>query len=165
MNILLRTLEKYMTFSLFILRDFHPIQLSFMHGYGVPYSSSQANLVNTRCVYYLHDELTAHHEDNMTLAPFIDMINHSSDENVNVSRVDDDLEIRAIRNIEANEEIVFSYHSASSRFWICEYGFCLKDNEYDDLDISFEIELLVAEKREWLKREGYWGYIPSEPTN
>ena len=87
------------------------------------------------------------------------MINHSSCENVSVSRAENALEIRAARMIDANEEILFSYHSASSRFWVCEYGFWLEDNEYDDLDVTEEIEELVAEQRTWLETQGYWGYI------
>ena len=87
------------------------------------------------------------------------MINHSSNENVSVSRVENALEIRATRSIEENEEILFSYHSASSRFWVCEYGFWFEKNEYDDLDITREIQSVVASQMEWLEREGYWGYV------
>ena len=116
--------------------------------------------VNTRCVYYHQEFLSADHKDNITLVPFVDMINHSSDENVSVSRVENALEIRAARSIEENEEITFSYHSASSRFWVCEYGFWPENNEFDDLDISREIQSAVASQTEWLEREQYWGYIP-----
>ena len=116
--------------------------------------------VNTRCVYYRQEFLPGHHKDNITLVPFFDMINHSTDENVSVSRVENALEIRSTRSISENEEITFSYHSASSRFWICEYGFWLEKNEYDDLDISQEIQSVVASQMEWLEREGYWGYVP-----
>lgn len=116
--------------------------------------------VNTRCVYYHQEFLSADHKDNITLVPFVDMINHSSDENVSVSRVENALEIRATRSIEENEEITFSYHSASSRFWVCEYGFWPENNEFDDLDISREIQSAVASQTEWLEREQYWGYIP-----
>ena len=60
------------------------------------------------------------------------------------------LEIRSRRTIEENEEIVFSYHSVSSRFWVCEYGFWLHENEYDDLDISIEVERIVERRKGWL---------------
>ena len=96
----------------------------------------------------------------MTLVPFIDMINHSSNENVSVSRVENALEIRSTRSIEENDEITFSYHSESSRFWICEYGFWLDKNKYDDMDLTNEIQSVVASQMEWLEREGYWGYVP-----
>jgi hypothetical protein len=87
------------------------------------------------------------------------MINHSPDENVNVSRADNALEIRAARTINVDEEIFFSYHSASWRFWVCEYGFWPEINDYDDLDISTEIEKITASTKEWLEKEGYWGYL------
>lgn len=98
----------------------------------------------------------------MTLVPFIDMINHSSNENVSVSRVENALEIRSTRSIEENDEITFSYHSESSRFWICEYGFWLDNNKYDDLDLTNEIQSVVTSQMEWLEQEGYWGLHPSE---
>lgn len=94
----------------------------------------------------------------MTLAPLIDMINHSTAESVSVSRVENALEIRAKTTIEQGEELVFSYHSTSSRFWICEYGFWLEKNEFDDLDITREIQVVVAGRKDWLEEEGYWGY-------
>ena len=97
------------------------------------------------------------HKDNMTLVPLIDMINHSSKENIAVSRVEDALEIRATRTIEENEEIMFSYHSDSCRFWVCEYGFWHQGNEFDDLDISLEIQSIVKGQKTWLESEGYWG--------
>jgi hypothetical protein len=95
----------------------------------------------------------------MTLAPLIDMINHASSsiENVSVARVEDALEIRAKRKIEKDEELLFSYHSASQRFWVCEYGFAFGHNEFDDLDLSSEIENLSREHVDWLENEGYWG--------
>src|SRR5205814_178011 len=113
--------------------------------------------VNTRCVYYRQEFLTALHQDNMTLVPFVDMINHSTLENVSVARVGDALEIRTKKSVEENEEIRFSYHSACSRFWICEYGFWPEKNEFDDLDLSQEIQTIVQSQREWLDQEGYWG--------
>jgi SET domain len=115
--------------------------------------------VNTRCIYYHHRTLPADHKDNMTLAPFIDMINHSAAETVSISRIDNAMEVRAMRAIEKMEEIVFSYHSVSQRYWICEYGFWLETNNFDDLDVGQEIQEMVQSKREWLEKEGYWGYI------
>src|ERR1700694_2187215 len=100
-----------------------PLQYRSSSRLALRYTSHLTDLVNTRCVYYHHDPLPAHHKDNMTLAPLIDMINHSPDENVNVSRSENTLEIHAARTIKADEEIFFSYHSSSWRFWVCEYGF------------------------------------------
>jgi hypothetical protein len=135
-----------------------------MLGCAVSLQSLEGRLivVNTRCVYYHHSDLPAHHKDNMTLAPLIDMINHSSanTENVSVARVEDSLEIRSLRDIQEGEEVTFSYHSANARFWVCEYGFWLEDNDYDDLDISKEIQDLIINSTEhWLSEEGYWGFV------
>lgn len=121
-------------------------------------STSSLISVNTRCVYYYHEPLPAHHKNNMTLAPLVDMINHSPSENVFVSREQDEMVIRALRTIEENEEIAFSYHSASGRFWVCEYGFWLEDNSSDDLDLTTELDPMLDRQKEWLQNEGYWGY-------
>ena len=98
----------------------------------------------------------------MTLAPLIDMINHTptASENVTISRQDDALEIRASRTLHPGDEILFSYHSQTSRFWVCEYGFLLDENQYDDLDLSDEIEGVVQCKKELLERLNYWGWEP-----
>lgn len=98
----------------------------------------------------------------MTLAPLIDMINHHHEETVNVSRIDNALEIKSTKHIPKGQELGFSYHSSTTRFWVCEYGFHLPWNDYDDLDLSNEIEMFVEGQlggggREWLEREGYWG--------
>jgi hypothetical protein len=138
-----------------------PSHQSLLHAWlcGTPPLPSTTNAVNTRCVYYHHTPLPSHHKDNMTLAPLIDMINHSSQENVTVTRASNALEIRASRIIDDGEEIAFSYHSAASRFWVCEYGFWFEGNEYNDLDVTAEVERLVVEKRTWLEDHGYWGYV------
>ena len=99
------------------------------------------------------------HRDNMTLVPFIDMINHSPRENVMIGRGEDgSLEIKTKRALEV-EEIYFSYHSESSRFWLCEYGFWIDGNVFDDLDLTGDITPLLGDVREWLENEGYWGYF------
>lgn len=93
----------------------------------------------------------------MALVPFLDMINHSLMENVDVSA--NTLIVSALRPISEGEEIVFSYHrSQPYRFWICEYGFWPPDGViYDDLDITEEVEAVVASRREWLEQHDYWG--------
>jgi hypothetical protein len=114
--------------------------------------------VNTRCVYYRNEKLPDHHKDNMTLAPFIDMVNHAQAENVGVHREENDLLITAIRTIEQGEEVVFSYHWESSRFWLAEYGFIPEENGFDDLDVTKEVTAFVAGRQEWLEEQGYWGF-------
>lgn len=93
----------------------------------------------------------------MALVPFLDMINHSLTENVDVAA--NTLIISTLRPIFEGEEIVFSYHrSQPYRFWICEYGFWPPDGViYDDLDITEEVEALVSSRREWLQQHDYWG--------
>jgi hypothetical protein len=87
----------------------------------------------------------------------MDMINHSPFENVSVVRNQDSLEIRSTRSIDI-EQIHFSYHWETSRFWICEYGFWIDGNEFDDLDLTREVEMGLGDVRTWLEEEGYWGY-------
>jgi hypothetical protein len=95
----------------------------------------------------------------MTLVPFIDMINHSPEENVSIGRGEEgSLEIKAKRALQV-EEIYFSYHSESSRFWLCEYGFWIDGNVFDDLDLTGEISALACDMQKWLENEGYWGYF------
>jgi len=116
--------------------------------------------VNTRCVYYRNEELSDHHKDNMTLAPFVDLLNHSQLENVSIHREKHDMLITAISTIEEGEELVFSYHSESARFWLSEYGFIPSENAFDDLDITREITTIVGIRQDWLEEQGYWGYDP-----
>jgi hypothetical protein len=94
----------------------------------------------------------------MTLAPFIDMLNHAQAENVSVHRAGNDLLITALRTIEQGEEVVFSYHGESSRFWLAEYGFIPDENGFDDLDITQEITAIVTGRQDWLEAQGYWGF-------
>jgi len=113
--------------------------------------------VNTRCFHHLPGQRPDPTKNNMALVPFLDMINHSLTENVDVAA--NTLIISALRPIEKGEEIVFSYHrSQPYRFWICEYGFWPPDGViYDDLDITEEVEALVSSRREWLEQYDYWG--------
>jgi hypothetical protein len=137
----------------------HPITSFFTLGSAVtPKTTNPLTKVNTRCVYYRNEELVDHHKDNMTLAPFIDMLNHAQVENVSVHREENDLLITALRNIKQGEEVVFSYHTESSRFWLAEYGFIPEENEFDDLDVTMEITAIVAGRQDWLEAEGYWGF-------
>ena len=97
----------------------------------------------------------------MTLVPFVDILNHSQSENVSVHREEHDILITAIKAVEEGEEVVFSYHSESSRFWLSEYGFIPSENVFDDLDITREITAIVRIRQDWLEQQGYWGYNPS----
>ena len=113
--------------------------------------------MNTRCFHHLPGQRPDPTKNNMALVPFLDMINHSLTENVDVAA--NSLIISSLRPIDNGEEIVFSYHrSQPYRFWICEYGFWPPDGViYDDLDITEEVEGLVSSRREWLEQHDYWG--------
>ena len=129
----------------------------FTHGYAVIILRNILMKVNTRCFHHLPALRPNPAKNNMALVPFLDMINHSLTENVDIAA--NTLIIRALRPIAQGEEIVFSYHrSQPYRFWICEYGFWPPDGViYDDLDITEEVQALVSPQREWLEQHDYWG--------
>lgn len=135
--------------------------------------------VNSRCIYY-DLELPAR-EDNITLAPIIDMGNHSPAQSTTI--VQRDLDFRLLSSsdgpnqiadwskkriqINKGEEVKYTYSAHSDYILFAEYGFALgmPANTDNVLDVTKRVmhlfEELEAEeqnlKKSILEANGYWG--------
>ncbi|KAJ2902758.1 Ribosomal lysine N-methyltransferase set11 [Zalerion maritima] len=125
-------------------------------------------LVNTRTFYYA----TSRHErlypkdDRMALQPIADLFNHSSCGGCTVSfdsRVLDSegFAVKATRAYKKGQEVTISYGNHSNDLLLAEYGFCLEENEWDEVCIDEAIlPLLSKTQKEILKDRGFkGGYI------
>lgn len=113
--------------------------------------------VNTRCLYdHLSDKNEA---DNLTLAPVIDFLNHTSNPQLacstEFSRAGD-MEIKSSCAYPAGSEVYITYGAHSNLFLLCEYGFTLPSNPEDFIDITRDIGLSPAQLQV-LQDLGYTG--------
>ncbi|KAK7206929.1 hypothetical protein BZA70DRAFT_309721 [Myxozyma melibiosi] len=133
--------------------------------------------VNSRCLFYKMAEARTTN-DCMTLAPLIDFVNHSEEEENCAIGVYADAKasvrkrfgLWAKRRYEAGEEIFLCYGPHSNGFLLCEYGFMLERNRNSELDVTEEVfaELHGGEETcndggrmcgrcEFLKKHNYLG--------
>lgn len=94
--------------------------------------------VNTRCLYI---SLTPHAAANLTLAPAIDLLNHTDDPLKACTMKWDRLRGMSIRTGAAveyavGEEVCITYGHHPNAFLLREYGFVLAGNAHDCVDIS-----------------------------
>jgi hypothetical protein len=153
--------------------------------YGIPLTpcADAHILVNTRCVFH-RLEPSSSHENNMTLCPLLDFLNHTNLARRSVTLAN--AAYRRPRNMtlttpatvfDAGEELYLKYGSHPNRTLFVEYGFIIGGKELpatDELeldaplleaDIQTEIEdllhLLPSSQFELIKttleKEGYWG--------
>jgi hypothetical protein len=115
--------------------------------------------VNTRCVYM--DLAQSYEKDNMVLAPYLDFLNHCTDSTQSV-RVDSSngrsLVVSAQLDYCAGEEIHLSYGPHDNGFLLTEYGFTMRDNPWDYIDVTEELTSMCSpDQQRLLKDVGYWG--------
>lgn len=113
--------------------------------------------INSRCLYMEMPQKKSI-ADNFTMAPYVDFINHSSTDQC-VLKIDrTGFSVITSNKYNAGEELYLSYGPHSNEFLLCEYGFYLPNNEWNDLDISKEvIDLLNEDQIEYLKKNQYFG--------
>ncbi|KAG0678361.1 hypothetical protein C6P42_000508 [Pichia californica] len=135
--------------------------------------------INTRCLYYklplylpISDSKNSE-ASNITLVPFVDLINHSY-KSLNTVAIETKFgyEISTIQKIEKDNHLWFTYGPHSDEFLQCEYGFSTLREEFIDkfeemniyncVDISSIIlKLLNSSKKvnvsSWLKQTSYYG--------
>lgn len=127
-------------------------------------------IINSRCLY-MELPLKTNPEDNLTMVPFVDFLNHAPlTETYCYPRID-----RMKRNtygigsfsircgpheyVQKGEEIFLNYGAHSNDFLINEYGFVLDENRWNCIDISTEVKSMIqipAHKR-FLMENDYWG--------
>lgn len=151
---------------------------------GAPPAVQQADYlwgwlcVNSRCVYM--DLHYARHDDNFTLAPLLDMANHTPvpgrECKVRFSGKDG-LELLAPSDgLALGDEVCITYGPHSNATLLAEYGFVLPPdacggadwpgNPHSEVNVDDAVAQLVhaqGEVGEWkqhiLQEQGYWGYV------
>lgn len=113
--------------------------------------------INSRCLYMEMPQKKST-ADNFTMAPYVDFINHSSTDQC-VLKIDrSGFSVITSNKYKSGEELYLSYGPHSNEFLLCEYGFYLLNNEWNDLDITKEvIELLNEDQIEYLQENHYYG--------
>ncbi|KAJ2910507.1 hypothetical protein GGI21_000800 [Coemansia aciculifera] len=85
-------------------------------------------------------------QDSITLAPMLDLLNHSSQ--ASISTLFDaergEFLIKTKRAFRAGHEVFISYGPHDNLFLLAEYGFALERNPYQHLDLDHAAELWVA---------------------
>lgn len=112
--------------------------------------------VNTRCLY---TTLTSNKDDNLTLAPVIDFLNHTSDTSKACRMVYTNhrgMSITSTCHYPKGSEVYLNYGAHSNLFLLCEYGFVLFSNPDDFIDITGDMPLNDLQLAV-LKELGYTG--------
>jgi hypothetical protein len=113
--------------------------------------------VNSRCIYM---SLGLPKESNLTMAPYVDYLNHSDhgEETVKVDITAKSMTVVTTKDYEVGDEVYLSYGAHDNSFLLCEYGFILEENKWDSLDITEELtHLLTDHHKSVLKDLGYFG--------
>ncbi|WFD07722.1 hypothetical protein MVES1_003092 [Malassezia vespertilionis] len=139
--------------------------------------------VNSRCVYL--DLHYTHHADNFTMAPLLDMANHTpiaARECKVRYNARDGLELYAPSDgVAAGAEVCITYGAHANALLLAEYGFVLpfgvhsdgawKGNQYAEILVDSQVDALLdaqGEMGEWkralLREEGYWGDYTMHPA-
>ncbi|ODV85205.1 hypothetical protein CANARDRAFT_176169 [[Candida] arabinofermentans NRRL YB-2248] len=118
---------------------------------------------NTRCLYMtLPSKLNKTVEDNFTLVPFVDFINHNLDDScsVDISASKGFVVDSGETTYEENTQVFFSYGAHGDDFLICEYGFMFEPelNYWNYIDLSpYIMNSLKDEHKQFLEKESYLG--------
>lgn len=112
--------------------------------------------INSRCLY-LEVPLGKSTNDNFTMAPYIDFLNHLCDDQCGIKKDSSGFYVYTSTPYQVNEELFFSYGPHSNEFLLCEYGFVLQENNWNFIDISEYITpLLQTQHADFLKAKGYY---------
>ncbi|CCG21991.1 Rkm2 protein [Candida orthopsilosis Co 90-125] len=113
--------------------------------------------INSRCLY-MKLPTSSSAQDNFTMAPYIDFINHSPNDHCNLKIDGKGFQVFTTSSYSADEQLYFSYGPHSNDFLLTEYGFIVPENKWDDIDISEDIlSLLKSNQKEFLKSHDYFG--------
>lgn len=112
--------------------------------------------INSRCLY-LEMPLGKSTNDNFTMAPYVDFLNHLCDDQCGIKIDASGFHVYTSTAYEPGAELFFSYGPHSNEFLLCEYGFVLDDNKWNYVDISDYIApLLRPHHVDFLKEKGYY---------
>lgn len=113
--------------------------------------------INSRCLY-MEMPQSKDANDNFTMAPYVDFLNHLNDDQCGIKIDTLGFHVVTSCNYLPGEELYFSYGPHSNEFLFCEYGFSLRENKWNYIDISdFIVPLLRPAHVDFLKKTGYYG--------
>ena len=127
--------------------------------------------VNTRCIWFNVDP--ANKDNNLTLCPVIDMINHAPRRTTKPEALLSTLAFSSPTHsspdppLEDGAELCFSYGPHEDAMLLAEYGFVVgRTNEHNAVEIDRFVEALFDAqgregelKRQVLEDEAYWGCV------
>lgn len=113
--------------------------------------------INSRCLYMELRESNDKH-DNFTMAPYVDLINHTDTDHCSLNIDSKGFHVSTTCEYAAGDQLYLSYGPHSNGFLLCEYGFTIPSNRWNDVDISSHILLRLTEKQTiFLEENGYLG--------
>lgn len=113
--------------------------------------------INSRCLY-MDIPQKKNNSDNFTMAPYVDFLNHSCEDQCSLKIDTTGFQVYTGKSYTTGEQIFLSYGPHSNEFLICEYGFMLNDNRWNDLNITEQITRLLSRMQtEYLKELDYYG--------
>lgn len=112
--------------------------------------------INSRCLYMDMPQAKSS-ADNFTLAPYVDFLNHSCDDQCGIKIDNNGFRVHTTSKYAADSQLFFSYGPHSNEFLLCEYGFMLAANKWNYLNISeYVLPLLKPKQVDFLKEIGYY---------
>lgn len=113
--------------------------------------------VNLRCLYMKMPQSKIQ-ADNMTLAPYVDFLNHTCDDQCVIKIDGRGFQVFSSTRYSVGDQLYFSYGPHSNEFLLCEYGFTLPENSWNHFDISdYIVPLLNPAQLDFLEAHGYAG--------
>ncbi|KAK6462063.1 hypothetical protein DFJ63DRAFT_139510 [Scheffersomyces coipomensis] len=113
--------------------------------------------INSRCLYMTlpQSKTTA---DNFTLAPYVDFLNHSCEDQCSIKADGLGFQVITTSSYDIDQQLFLSYGPHANDFLLCEYGFILpKDNKWNDVNIShYLLPLFSSAQIEFLKENDYY---------
>ncbi|KAG2736289.1 hypothetical protein G9P44_000379 [Scheffersomyces stipitis] len=113
--------------------------------------------INSRCLYMTIPQGKTN-ADNFTMAPYVDFLNHSCNDECSILIDTTGFHVRTTTPYMPGDQLFLSYGPHCNEFLLCEYGFVIPhDNKWNDLDISaYIIPLLKPQHVEFLKENDYF---------
>lgn len=113
--------------------------------------------INSRCLY-MNIPQSKNKDDNFTMAPYVDILNHSCDDQCGIKIDVSGFLVYTTSRYEKGQQLFFSYGPHSNVFLLCEYGFTLPENSWNYLDMTDYISpLLKPSQVDFLKEHDYYG--------
>lgn len=112
--------------------------------------------INSRCLY-MNLPTSKNTADNFTMAPYVDFMNHSCDDHCTLKIDGKGFQVLSTCSYNIDDQVYLSYGPHSNDFLLCEYGFIIPGNKWNDLDVSkYIIPLLKPEQVEFLQENDYF---------